>query len=324
MSDYVLNSASLAEPYLEVETARVHLAALLRGLAQMEPETGRLPSLRLNVDPWLQPLVQEGSASPITLGQLAHDFYGTADHDLAAFFDSLNHSVPADSALEDDVIDAILRLEPEHPAMGYEQTFASVKAAGTDAIICATMNFTLIGLLRCDLWRFDHMGFVSGSKTYLFDHVAEPAHAEAINERRIALLRNGLTARSFWWLKERVFPHLLFGLDVKGQVEQFSGTLMPLMFTRLVELDSRAKVWRTSASHQFPDGRSEIKKETSRTMKRYGNERIFRGHDGPTRVFEDHVWVDRSHRVHLFLDRNARSVEIGYVGPHLPTTEYPT
>ena len=263
-------------------------------------------------------------APPITLGQLAHGFYGTVDHDLAAFFDSLNHSVPADYALDNDVIDAILRLEPESPALGYEQSFASVEAAGTDAIICATMNFTLIGLLRCDLWRFDRMGFVSGSETYLFDHLAEPAHAEAINDRRVALLRSGLTARSFWKLKERVFPRLLFGLDVKGQIEKFSATLMPLMFTRLAEVDSRAKVWRTSASDQFPDGRIAIKKETPRTMARYGHERIFRGHDGRTRVFEDHVWVDRSHRVHLLLDLNARSVEIGYVGPHLPTMEYST
>ena len=324
MSDYVLNSASVAEPYSEAATARVHLAALLRGLALLDSDSGLLPSLRLNIDPWLQPLVQEKSVPPITLGQLAHGFYGTADHDLAAFFDSLNRSIPADHALDDLSVDAILRLAPDHPASGYEQTFASVQAAGTDAIICAAMNFTLVGLLRCDLWRFDGMGFVSGSETYLFDHVAEPRHAEAICGRRIAALRSGLTARSFWLMRERVFPHLLFGLDVQGQVDKFSTTLMPLMFKRLAELDARAKTWRKAPTDHFPEGPTEIKGETARTMKRYGEDRGFRGHDGVTRTFEDHMWVDQSHRIHVFRDVNKRSVEVGYVGRHLPTMEYPT
>ena len=177
MSDYVLNSSSLAEVFYEVATARDQLVGLLRGLALLDSDSAVLPSLRLHIDPWLQPLVQQGSAVPMTLGELAHSFYGTADHDLAAFFDSLNRSVPADHALNDECIDAILRLVPNLPAPGYEQTFNSVLAAGTDAIICAAMNFVLVGLLRCDLWRYDGMGFVSASETYVFDHVAEPSHA---------------------------------------------------------------------------------------------------------------------------------------------------
>ena len=168
------------------------------------------------------------------------------------------------------------------------------------------------------------MGFVSGSETYVFDHIAEPAHAEAIKLRRIESLRKGLSARSFWPLRERVFPYLLFGVDVKGQVERFSATLMPLMFTRLAELDSRAKTWRTSTNREFPDGPTKIKRETSKTMKRYGNDRSFHGHDGTAKIYEDHLWVDSSHRVHLCVDLEERTIEIGYVGRHLPTIRYPT
>jgi hypothetical protein len=168
------------------------------------------------------------------------------------------------------------------------------------------------------------MGFVSGAETYVFDHVAGPSHAEAIYGRRIAALRSGLTARTFWLLRERVFPNLLFDLDVKGQVEKFSTTLMPLMFRRLAEIDSRAKTWRVSTTDQFPDGPTEIKPETPRTMKRYGKDRNFRGHDGVVRTFEDHMWIDRSHRIHIFRRVSERSVEIGYLGRHLPTMEDPT
>jgi len=324
MSDYVLNCASVAEPYSEAATARVHLAALLRGLALLDSESDRLSSLRLNIDPWLQPIVQEDCGPPITLGELAHGFYGTADHDLAAFFDDLNRSVPADHALDEVSIDAILRLAPDHPASGYEDTFASVQEAGTDGIICAVMNFTLVGLLRCDLWRFDGMGFVSGSETYVFDHVAEPSHAEAIRGRRITARRSEAGARSLWSGRERLFPNLLFGLDVQNQLDKFSSTLVPLMVKRLAELDERAKMWCESAGAHFPDGSTEIKGETQRTMKRYGKDRNFRGSDGVTKTFEEHVWIDKSHRIHLFRDVNKRGVEIGYVGRHLPTMEYPT
>ena len=187
MSDYVLNSVSVAEPYSEMTSARGHLAALLRGLALLDADSGLLPTLRMNIDPWLHPLVRESTGPPITLGELAHGFYGTENHDLAEFFDSLSRSVPADHTLDDESIEAILRLKPDRPAAGYEQTFASAQSAGIDGLICAAMNFTLVGLLRGDLWMFDRMGFVADSRTYLFDHVAEPRHAAAILDRRIEL-----------------------------------------------------------------------------------------------------------------------------------------
>ncbi len=324
MSDYVLNAASVAKPYPELAAARADLAALLRGLALLDSDCDVLPSLRLNVDPWLHPLVCEEGKAPITLGELAHSFYGTVDHDLAEFFDSLNRSVPADYALDNLSIEAILRLAPDNPAPGYEHTFRGVLTAGIDALICAAMNFILVGMLRDNSWGFDRMGFVSAGKTYLFDHVAEPSHAEEIRGRRLAALRSELSPRSFWSLRDRVFPNLLFGLDVQGQVNKLNTTIVPLMFKRLAELDARARAWRESADDKFPDGVTEIKRETPRTMARYGNDRRFCANDGVTKTFEDHMWIDRGHRIHLLMDAGEKRVEIGYVGRHLPTMEYPT
>ena len=324
MTDYVLNGASIAEPYHNVVTARTDLATLLRGLALLDADSATLPSLRMNVDPWLQPIVRSDVEASISLGGLVHGFYGTPDHDLAAFFDALNRSVPAEATLTDVAVEAILRLSPDAPAPGYEQTFPSVLAAGIDALICAAMTFILIGLRRSDLWRFDAMGFLSGANVYLFDHVAEPSHAEAIRLRRLAGLRDELAPRSFWSMRARVFPSLLFGLDVENQIEKFSTTLLPLLFKRLAELDERSTRWRQSKADRFPDGKTEISGETARTMKRYADDRRFRGHDGLMRTFEDHMWIDRSHRIHLIRNTTQKTVEIGYVGRHLPTMEYPT
>ncbi len=208
-------------------------------------------------------------------------------------------------------IEAILRLAPDNPAPGYEQTFRSVLTAGIDAFICAAMNFTLVGMLRDNLWGFDRMGFVSAGETYLFDHVAEPSHAEEIRGRRLAALRSELSPRSFWSLRDRVFPNLLFGLDVQGQVNKLNTTIVPLMFKRLAELDARARAWRESADDKFPDGVTEIKRETPRTMARYGNDRRFCANDGVTKTFEHHMWIDRGHRIHLLLDAGGKRVEIG-------------
>jgi hypothetical protein len=324
MSDYVLNIASIAEPYTDVSRARADLAALLRGLAILDADSALLPSLRLDTDPWLQPVVRGGSAIQLTLGELAHGFYGTMDHDLASFFDSLSRSVPADAGIDELTINAILRLTPDGPAVGYEQTFASVIAASTHGMICAALKFVLIGFLRSELWRFDAMGFVCDTETFLFDHVAEPSHGEAIRVRRIAAVRDELTPRSFWSLRTRVFPNLLFGVDVEKQIERFNTILLPLLFRRLAELDARCKLWRESADDAFPEGATEISRETAQTMKRYGNDRRFRGHDGHPRTYEDHMWIDRSHRVHLICHSEIKIVEIGYVGPHLPTMRYPT
>ena len=324
MSDYVLNSASVAEPYEEVEDARTDLAALLRALALLDSDSALLPSLRLNTDPWVQVLVRLNSSTTISLGELAHSFYGSSDHDLASFFDSLNRSIPSEHGLDEVSVNAILRLTPEQPAPDYELTFDSVLASGLDGIICAALNFTLIGLLRCELWKFDRMGFTSGSEVFLFDHVAEPSHAAAISARRLDALRSGLTIPSFWSLRTRVFPNLTFGLDVQGQMKKIDTRCLSLIFIRLAELNQRTKIWRDSNSEAFPDGLSEIKGETTRTMKRYGEDRVFRGQDGIKRTYEDHIWIDRGNRIHLILNRESKNVEVGYIGHHLPTMEYPT
>lgn len=324
MSDYVLNGATIAEPYLELVDARTDMANLLRGLALLDVDSVELPSLRMNFDPWLKPILRDNGAASVSLGELVHGFYGTVDHDLAAFFDALNRSVPADATLTNTAIEVILRLSPDAPVLGYEETFPSVLAAGVDALICAVMNFVLIGLRRSDLWRFDTLGFSSGDDVYILDHVAGPAHAEAIRARRLARLREELKPRSFWGMRSRVFPSLLFGLDVENQLEKFNTTLLPLLFRRLVELDERSSQWRLSETANFPEGNTQINGETARTMKRYADDRRFRGYDGVMRTFEDHMWIDRTHRIHLIRNTIQKTVEVGYVGRHLPTMEYPT
>ena len=45
--------------------------------------------------------------------------------------------------------------------------------------------------------------------------------------------------------------------------------------------------------------------------------RMFRSHDGTLRLFEWHAKFGGM-RIHLVFDADSRTVEIGYIGPHLP------
>lgn len=323
MSDYVLNGASVAEAYADRATAQSDLAMMLRGLALLDADAPVLPTFRLPADPWLIPVVREGG-DELTLGDLAHSLYATPDRDVAAYFDALSRSMPADAGLDDATIEAVLRLAPDAPAPDHEVCYGSVQAAGFDAMLCAAANFVMASLRRSELWRFDRLGFVANGEIYLFDHVAEPSHAEAIRERRRVAVRASLDARHFWSMKDQAFPNLRFGSDVRNQMERFDAKLLPLLFRRLAELDARARLWREGMNDAFPKGACEIKPETDQTMKRYGADRRFRGYDGVIRTFEHHVWVDHGHRVHLFHHVAERILEIGYVGPHLPTMRHPT
>ncbi|WP_375311069.1 hypothetical protein WHZ77_28870 [Bradyrhizobium sp. A5] len=324
MADYVFNSATINPPYPTRAEAEPHLASMLEGLAALDAASEVLPTFRLPNDPWCVVLVRHADGSEITLGEMANAFYGTIHHDYATFFDQLSRAIPSDAGLEGSIIDELLQIVPEGPATGYEQTFASVQAAGLDSVLCAVTNSILVGLLRNGLWDFDSMGFLSNEIPYCFDHIAIPGHAVAIADRRTQLVRVDLTARNFWEKKAEAFPHLAFGLDVEAQIGKFSAVLLALLFRRLSELDSLARAWRESANERPPAMLPPITRESVATMARYANARKFRGEDGVSRTFEDHVWVDRTHRVHVFLHDNEKKIEVGYVGRHLPISSQPT
>ncbi|MCK1310805.1 MULTISPECIES: hypothetical protein [unclassified Bradyrhizobium] len=324
MADYVFNSATLNPPYPTRAEAEPHLALLLEGLAALDAESDVLPTFRLPNDPWYVVLARHADGSEVTLGEMAHAFYGTTYHDYAAFFDQLSRAIPSDVGLEDSVVDELLQVAPEEAAVGYEQTFPSVQAAAFDAVLCAVTNSILVGLFRSGLWDFDSMGFLSKEIAYCFDHVAIPSHAVAIADRRTRLVRSDLTSRNFWQRRSEAFPHLAFGLDVESQIGKFSATLLPLLFRRLSELDNLAGAWRESATAHPPAMLPPITRESEATMARYANARKFRGEDGVSRTFEDHIWVDRTHRVHIFLHDKEKKIEVGYVGRHLPISSQPT
>lgn len=322
MSDYVFNSACVAELVGSADQARQYLAALLRGIAAFEAEEETLPTLRLDTDPWLLNIANE--ARVFSIAEIAQQMYDTSDHDVAAFFEALATTMPSDVGLGESVIDSILTITPDAAAAGVEDAYEATLASGVHGVLCALADFILISLQTSELWRFDRMGFQVSGENYYFDHLTNSTHSAAVRLRRRNALRADLGISNFWRFRNRAFPNLRFGLDLEVHMRHFSARLFPLALKRLAELDERVRRWKDSGSIDLPQGPTAITPETPQTMANYGTSRRFRGHDGVTRTFEDHMWIDKGHRIHLIRNTAERVVEVGYIGKHLPTMNYPT
>ena len=324
MGDYVFNRACSDTPFTDPDAALDSVADWLTGLAVLDGGEAELPSFRSDADPWVIPICDCRVQGPKSLGELAHSLYGTIHHDAASYFDALLKMTPSEAGLSEAVVEAVLRLTPKGRAPGFEEVFEAVEAADFDVGMCAASQSTLVGLVSDPIWDQDAFHFMVDDSAYMVDHVASSNHAASVKLRRIAGLRGGLTARNFGAVRTKAFPNLSFGAEVDGQLAKFSANLLPLLFRRLADLDVRAADWKRSPLPDFPDGSPEITPETAETMLRYGADRRFRSSNGTLLTYEEHIWVDGLHRIHIFRDTAEKTVEVGYVGPHLPTMKYRT
>ncbi|WP_032936024.1 hypothetical protein [Mesorhizobium sp. WSM3626] len=321
MADYVLNRASVSARFDSLQAAQVEFLELAKALAALDDEAEALPAFRSYNDPWLILLVDQPHAA-LSMGDVAHSLYAIGEHEAAEYFDALQRMAPADSDLEEAEIEAVLRLEPQHAAQDHEACFGRAVEAAPDAMLCAVTGDLLVGLSRQGHWNVDHLAFKSGDKDYHLDHLSNSAHAIAIRDRRTQDMMRALTARDLWESRGRLFPNLKFGIEVEGQLARFDGGLIPLLFRRFADLDRRAAIWKDTSL--FPDHRPRIKPESDPTMAQYALQRRFRNAQGQSTTYEEHIYVDSLYRIHLLKLAADQTIEIGYVGRHLPTVKHRT
>ena len=150
----------------------------------------------------------------------------------------------------------------------------------------------------------------------VIDNLACTEHAATICERHRARVFNNLTPIQQWERRDEAFPHLLFGLDVDDRVRE-SGQLSVIL-QRLHRLNDDAAAWQKIGGPR-PPWTSDVTPESRGTMSdpRLNSTRRFSSHDGTSKLFEWHAKFG-SMRIHLTFDAASRTLEIGYVGPHLP------
>jgi len=319
MSDFVFNCKSVKEQFHDSAEAIFLFSQVLQGMAALESQLDRAPCLRCSESLW--DILISINGQETSAGVFIAELGGGEYRDESEYFLSLSMMSPEWEGLNDELIEHFLNISDVSPVRGFESDFEVVSNALDDACLCALAGFILVSLCRNETLNSSRLGFHTQGLDYYFDHISQRAHAQEINLRSYQAAFASLCAKNFWDEKERVFPKLLFGRDVRKQIVSFDTTALGLLFTRLKTLNRAAEEWELSAGG-FPVHIIRPEGESRQTMDRYTNNRTYRGYDGQSRVYEEHVWVDSGNRVHLYRHDETRKVEIGYVGVHLPTHRF--
>ncbi len=323
MSQYVLNASSLRPDETELAEGRSLTATLLQTIAELDSQLGGpARPLKLPQHAWDLILARGDQGEELSLGDYAYEFYSSAEtYDLAVFFDALLQHAPAADMLDDETVEAILRLTPDAPAAGFEMLYEAICAADCDAMQCAVTGGTLLSL-DFPFWDFDRAAVMCQGSQVEIDHASRLAHVDAIVGRRHDAVLANLTQQNFNVLRAQAFPALLWGQDIPKQISEFPTEYLQLAFKRLAKLDGIARGWQDTAT-QLPDFSDiEIKPESDLTMQNYGAARRFRSSAGPIVTYELHANIGRGTRIHLLINEADRTIEIGYIGTHLPTWKF--
>ena len=154
-------------------------------------------------------------------------------------------------------------------------------------------------------------------------NASRPDQAQAVLDEHVARTQRSLRERPQQGgatLRESL-PHLEFGTDVDDQLTELPTATRQRAFTKLIVLDAAVRDWRRNPSQTRPE-LSGCSRESQPTMQKYGQRRSFRDAEGSSRIFEDHVRVGRYYRIHFRIVERARTLEIGYIGKHLPTVKF--
>ncbi|WP_125853642.1 hypothetical protein [Rhizobium anhuiense] len=323
MSEYVFNSVSNDGANGGLHATKSLVVTFVETLAELDTRlTGPARPLKLPSDPWELNITTDDDGEIISLGEVINSFYEDGQtRELATFFDALQCYAPAVEQLDGNAIDAILRLSADKPVQDYESVFEAVCDAGFEAMQCVVTGGVLVSLNH-GKWNFSHALFECSGMAVALDHASHPLHVDDLLKRAVADARSRLTRQNFDAIRSTAFPSLIWGQDVSGQFEKFPAEYIRLAFSRLANLDDMASRWKSTGDGEPDPGSMVLRNESDLTMQNYGGDRRFRSAAGTIKTFERHVWIDKGNRIHFLLDHVNRTVEIGYVGTHLPTWNF--
>ncbi len=129
-----------------------------------------------------------------------------------------------------------------------------------------------------------------------------------------------VTFSNFKDLKQVCFPNIIFSQDSENQLIAYGESKY---FKQCIEqfeiLEKYLKSWgRGNFSYQDLNDKTAItiSPESTTTMRKYRDDRVFSLPDGGTGVFELHIKLGNI-RIHLLEDNIKKKIIIGYIGKHL-------
>ena len=239
-----------------------------------------------------------------------------SDRDAGVLLMSLTQRAPLEFGLDVNARNRLLACE-------------SLSYADEDArplLLCAVNDWIVVGFPSREHWDHDHLEieFEELLDSGEFDQVVETVdnltrsfHATAIISRNRERLRAGASPGEIWARRGDVFPSLLFGPEVEGHLQNHA-SLLPTIVNKLVHLEESALNW---TKGPVPIWSTKVTSESRSTMRMatLREARLFESSRGGRRLFEWHARVGNGFRIHLRLENDARLIEVGYIGPHLPT-----
>ena len=243
--------------------------------------------------------------------------------DESVFLMSLTEKAPLLSGVGSEVRDKFLSCE----ATACEaRTLPS--AEGDPLVLCAVTAGVAVGFPSEPVWDRDRITVtfreLLPNDTFeeaneAVDQLTRTVHAGPIADRNVRCLRFRIeTPADLWREREAAFPHLTFGPDIEGQLERLPGWLTTIV-NRLADLDEAASAWR-SVGGAAPPWTCKVTPESESVMnsERLREARRFRSVCGERLLFKWHARFGSGGRIHLRFDAGARTIEIGYIGGHLP------
>ena len=239
-----------------------------------------------------------------------------------AFLLRLTTRTPVHAGVPEDVKNRFLACEARDC-----DTRALTSEDGKPLVLCAVSHGIAISFPSEPVWRRNRFTvrfhellpneeFAEAEEEV--DNLAQVEHSGPILTRhRKALSRRCSSGVELWSHRQALYPYLMFGPDVEAQVERMDAGLLSVVMNRLAQLNEAAGQWETGPAPSWP---CKVTPENKKTMaKRHLRQaRVFRSTGGTHEVFEWHARFGASGRIHLRFAAAERTVEIGYIGMHLP------
>ena len=307
MREMVLNHASIVSP--DEHTCLRWLQDLAVGMTTLIGHSVVDSALRASV-----PLEEVWYSPSYSFRDAMHSLKATA-RDESVFLLRLATKAPLLVNLDAAIKDQFLACE----------TASLSPDDGAPLLICAIQGWITVSFPSKPDWERDTLtvrfrellpGDEWREAQEAIDNLACAGHAALICDRHRSGILSNLTPMQQWERRDETFPNLLFGLDVNASARK-SGQLTEILH-RLQRLNDGAAPWQKIGGPK-PPWSSEVTRESEGTMNApmLISRRVFRSHDGARKLFDWHAKFG-SMRIHLNFDAASRSVEIGYIGPHLP------
>lgn len=203
---------------------------------------------------------------------------------------------------------------------------------GAPLVLCAVTDWIATGFATND-WDCKqievHFNEIQDDSSFenvyeFVDNLTRQCHASYIIKNHCDKIQSALSIDTFWNYKFSAFPSLRFGYDVEKHISNLQVRYLSPLIKKLASLDQSCEQWKKE-DLDFPKFNCKVSKESEsvRNNPNLYNLRVFASSDGSRKFFEWHARFGSSGRIHFRILEDNKKIEIGYIGPHLPTKKFP-